>query len=68
MEGNEQNRLLDSERRFRHLVQAVTDCAIFQLDKDGTVATWNAGAERTNGYTADEIIGHHFSRFYIEEE
>src|SRR5262249_35178724 len=68
MEGNEQNRLLDSERRFRHLVQAVTDYAIFQLDKDGNVATWNAGAERIKGYTVDEIIGHHFSRFYTEED
>jgi len=68
MEGNEQNRLLDSERRFRHLVQAVIDYAIFQIDKDGTVATWNTGAERIKGYTADEIIGHHFSRFYIEED
>src|SRR5215467_7862328 len=68
MAGNEQNRLVDSERRFRHLVQAVTDYAIFQLDKDGTVATWNAGAERIKGYTADEIIGGHFSCFHIEED
>src|SRR5215813_1422562 len=68
MDGDKQNRLLDSEGRFRHLVQAVIDYAIFQLDQDGTVATWNAGAERIKGYSADEIIGHHFSRFYIEEE
>jgi PAS domain S-box-containing protein len=64
----EQSRLLESERRFRHLVQAVIDYAIFQLDKDGIVATWNAGAERIKGYTADEIIGQHFSSFYTEED
>jgi PAS domain S-box-containing protein len=64
----EQARLLESERRFRHLVQSVVDYAIFQLDKDGTVATWNPGAERIKGYTADEIIGQHFSRFYTEED
>jgi PAS domain S-box-containing protein len=64
----EQSRLLESERRFRHLVQAVVDYAIFQLDIDGVVATWNAGAERIKGYTADEIVGEHFSRFYTEED
>jgi PAS domain S-box-containing protein len=64
----EQSRLLESERRFRHLVQSVVDYAIFQLDRDGVVATWNAGAERIKGYTADDIIGQHFSRFYTEED
>jgi PAS domain S-box-containing protein len=64
----EHSRLLESERRFRHLVQSVVDYAIFQLDQDGFVATWNAGAERIKGYTADEIIGQHFSRFYTEED
>jgi PAS domain S-box-containing protein len=64
----EQTKLLESERRFRHLVQAVVDYAIFQLDKDGFVATWNAGAERIKGYKANEIIGQHFSRFYTEED
>jgi len=64
----EQSRLLESERRFRHLVQSVVDYAIFQLDKDGTVATWNPGAERIKGYTAEEIIGQHFSRFYTKED
>jgi PAS domain S-box-containing protein len=52
----EQQRLLESESRFRHLVHAVIDYAIFQLDKDGAVVTWNAGAERIKGYTADEIM------------
>ena len=64
----EQTRLLETERRFRQLVEAVVDYAIFQLDKDGIVTTWNAGAERIKGYTADEIIGQHFSRFYLEED
>jgi PAS domain S-box-containing protein len=64
----EQIRLLESERRFRHLVQSVVDYAIFQLERDGVIASWNAGAERIKGYTADEIIGQHFSRFYTEED
>jgi PAS domain S-box-containing protein len=64
----EQSRLLESERRFRHLVQSVVDYAIFQLDKDGVVATWNRGAERMKGYPADEIIGRDFSAFYTEED
>ena len=64
----EHSRLLESERRFRYLVEAVVDYAIFQLDRNGVVATWNAGAERIKGYAADEIIGQHFSRFYTEED
>ena len=64
----EQSRLLESERQFRHLVEAVVDYAIFRLDRDGVVATWNSGAERIKGYSADEIIGRHFSVFYTEED
>ena len=60
--------VLESERRFRHLVQGVTDYAIYMLDLDGIVANWNAGAERAKGYTAEEIVGQHFSRFYTEED
>ena len=60
--------LLESERRFRRLVESVVDYAIFQLDVGGNIATWNAGAERIKGYKADEIIGQHFSRFYREED
>jgi PAS domain S-box-containing protein len=63
-----QNALLESERRFRILVQGVTDCAIYMLDPSGIVSNWNAGAERIKGYTADEIVGQHFSRFYTREE
>jgi PAS domain S-box-containing protein len=63
-----QQHLLESERQYRRLVEAVTDYAIFQLDKNGIVATWNAGAKRNKGYEADEIIGKHFSVFYPEED
>jgi PAS domain S-box-containing protein len=57
-----------SEERFRLLVQSVTDYAIYMLDPDGLVSSWNAGAERFKGYSADEIMGQHFSRFYTEED
>ena len=50
------------------LVQSVVDYAIYILDPLGTVASWNPGAERIKGYTPDEIIGEHFSRFYTEED
>ncbi len=53
--------------RFRLLVDSVTDYAIIMLDPEGHVATWNAGAQRLKGYTAAEIIGQHFSRFYPRE-
>ena len=53
-----------SEQRFRALVQNVREYAIFMLDPDGVVATWNEGAQQINGYTANEIIGQHFARFY----
>jgi PAS domain S-box-containing protein len=58
----------DSERDFRTLIDAVTDYAIFRLTPDGTVATWNAGAERAKGYRADEIIGQNFRQFYTPED
>jgi PAS domain S-box-containing protein len=57
-----------SEERFRFLLQSVTDYAIYMLDCEGRVTSWNAGAHRFKGYTADEIIGQHFSRFYGEED
>lgn len=63
-----QQRLLESERRYRRLVEAVVDYAIFQLDPDGIVSTWNVGAQRIKGYTPNEIIGSHFSRFYTEDD
>ena len=60
--------LRESEERFRLLVQGVTDYAIYMLDLEGRVSSWNAGAERIKGYTADEILGEHFSRFYTSED
>jgi PAS domain S-box-containing protein len=60
--------LLDSERRYRRLIEAVVDYAIFQLDPAGQVATWNPGAERIKGYAPSEIIGQHFSLFYPPED
>jgi PAS domain S-box-containing protein len=57
-----------NERRFRLLVEAVTDYAIYMLDPSGIVTSWNPGAERFKGYRAAEIIGKHFSRFYTEED
>ena len=60
--------LRESEERFRLLVQDVTDYAIFMLDATGHVVSWNAGAERIKGYSADEIHGRHFSVFYPREE
>jgi PAS domain S-box-containing protein len=60
--------LRQSEERFRLLVESVKDYAIFMLDLDGRVATWNAGAERIKGYRTEEILGQHFSRFYPPED
>ena len=57
-----------SEEQFRILVQGVTDYAIYMLGPDGSVASWNAGAERIKGYAPDEIIGQHFSKFYTPED
>ena len=60
--------LRESEERFRLLVQGVTDYAIYMLDPEGRVSSWNAGAERFKGYRSQEIMGQHFSRFYTEED
>jgi PAS domain-containing protein len=56
------------EDAFRLLLEAIQDHAIFMLDTEGYVISWNAGAERLKGYSAPEIIGRHFSRFYPEED
>jgi hypothetical protein len=56
-----------SEERFRLLVEGVSDYAIFMLDANGRIVTWNVGAERIKGYTAREIIGQHFSIFYPDD-
>src|SRR6476660_4171679 len=58
--------LFESERNFRLLVEGVTDYALYMLDPDGVVTSWNSGGQRIKGYSPDEIIGQHFSRFYTE--
>jgi PAS domain S-box-containing protein len=60
-------RSLEGER-YRLLVERVTDYAIYMLDIDGTITTWNAGAERIKGYKADEIVGRNFAVFYTPED
>jgi PAS domain S-box-containing protein len=57
-----------TEARFRLLVEAVQDYAIFMLDPSGHISSWNAGAQRSNGYAAHEIIGQHFRVFYPPEQ
>jgi PAS domain S-box-containing protein len=57
-----------SEGRFRMLIDAITDYAIYMLDPDGTITSWNAGAKRFKGYDESEILGEKFSRFYTAED
>lgn len=57
-----------SEEQLRLLIQGVTDYAIYMLDPNGNVSSWNSGAERIKGYTPEEIIGQHFSTFYTDED
>jgi PAS domain S-box-containing protein len=60
--------LRQSEERFRLLVETVEDYAIFMLDPQGNITSWNRGAERIKGYRAEEILGRHFSTFYCPED
>src|SRR3954462_6720693 len=60
--------LRQSEQRFRLLIDAVQDYAIFMLDPEGIVMSWNSGAERMKGYRRDEILGKHFSHFFTQED
>ena len=63
-----EHRVRQSEEIFRLLVSSVKDYAIFLLDPEGRIVTWNPGAERIKGYKPEEIIGKHFSTFYPEED
>ncbi|HEV7274847.1 MAG TPA: PAS domain S-box protein [Devosiaceae bacterium] len=63
-----EQRLRESEQQFRLLVQGVTDYAIYMLDPEGRIISWNSGASRIKGYTTEEIVGQHFSRFYTDED
>jgi PAS domain S-box-containing protein len=58
----------DEAERLRLFISRISDYAIYMLSPEGVVASWNAGAQRFKGYTAQEIIGQHFSRFYTEED
>jgi len=57
-----------SAELYEQLVNSIVDYAVFMLDSEGRITTWNPGAERTKGYKANEIIGQHFSRFYTPED
>lgn len=60
--------LSSAERSFALLVQSVTDCAIYMLDPEGRIVSWNLGAKRIKGYEEDEVLHTHFSRFYTPED
>ena len=66
--GHTEETLRDSEEKYRMLVDGVRDYAIFMLDLQGQILSWNAGAEKVKGYKAEEIIGHNFSCFFPPEE
>jgi PAS domain S-box-containing protein len=59
---------LTDEQRFQYLISGISDYAIYMLDPEGHVSSWNAGAQRFKGYLAPEILGEHFSRFYTPED
>lgn len=63
-----QDVLNGESRQFALLVNSVTDYAIYMLDKNGTIQTWNPGGQRIKGYDAAEVIGTNFSRFYLPNE
>ncbi len=63
-----QEALRINDLRLRSIVESIGDYAIYLLDRDGHVLTWNPGAERIKGYKADEVLGLHFSRFFVEED
>jgi len=66
--GERTRELMETERRFRLLVESVTDYAIYMLDPAGNVVNWNPGAQRIKGYAREEVLGQHFSRFYTDED
>lgn len=67
-EERKQRDLSESERSFRLLVEGVADYALYMLDPTGVITSWNVGGQRIKGYSPEEIIGHHFSRFYTETD
>ena len=71
-DATEQRAAVENERhrdlQLRSIVESVRDYAIYLLDRDGTIVTWNAGGERIKGYSPEEIVGRHFSRFFTQED
>src|SRR5439155_1917902 len=67
-EKKQQRDLFESERNFRMLVEGVADYALYMLDPTGVVTSWNIGGQRIKGYSPEEILGEHFSRFYTEAD
>src|SRR5215472_25145 len=67
-EAKSPQEISDIERQLNVLIEAVTDYAIYMLDANGNVRTWNTGAERSKGYSAEEIIGKNFAVFYTDED
>lgn len=65
---SQQRDLFESERSFRLLVEGVADYALYMLDPKGIITSWNVGGERIKGYSPEEILGQHFSRFYTETD
>ncbi|MGA2048226.1 MAG: sigma 54-interacting transcriptional regulator [Terracidiphilus sp.] len=63
-----QEALRHSDQQLRSIVEGIKDYAIYLLDRDGCVMTWNPGAERIKGYTSEEILGRHFSHFFVEQD
>ncbi|MDR3513602.1 MAG: PAS domain S-box protein [Caulobacteraceae bacterium] len=63
-----QEALRESERQFRLLVNGLADHAIYMLDPNGVIVSWNAGAERIKGYSANEVIGQHYAKFFTEDD
>ena len=67
-EQTQLSKTLPEERRYHYLISGISDYAIYMLDPDGRVSSWNAGAHRFKGYVAQEILGQHFSHFYTSED
>jgi PAS domain S-box-containing protein len=65
---SQQRDLFESERSFRLLVEGVADYALYMLDPTGIITSWNIGGQRIKGYSSEEILGQHFSRFYTETD
>lgn len=64
----QKNSMMSHESRYRLLIDAITDYAVYMLDPDGIISSWNLGARRFKGYEEHEIVGQHFSKFYTDED